>query len=295
LAGRAFSGGCHDTAGSLIEEYRQHCSNAGIPLELNTSVRPPEGDSSTLFISAGMQRLKPLFADNSHVGTIANIQSCLRLNDLEEVGDGTHCLRFGMMGLFSFRQMSVGDGISFWHGYLRRIGIIPTHVTVHPDKMVDWRNLHPSEVEMRPDFNCTWSDGGTGGYRTEFYVGGVEIGNIVNPAGKCLDVGFGLQRLELVLGAPHPSAVDILRDGITAILEAGYVPGNKAQGYALRRLPRTLWRQGGDLDHPVFHAELHPQERLRKTYSGLPPKHPGMTPEWWFDTHGIVVSDFRTE
>ena len=34
----------------------------------------------------------------------------------------------------------------------------------------------------------------------------------MNPAGTCLDVGFGLQRLELVLGAPHPSAVDILRD-----------------------------------------------------------------------------------
>lgn len=284
-------GGCHDTAGRLIEEYRQHCLGADIPLDLSTSVRPPDGDDSTLFISAGMQRFKPLFADDNHVGTIANIQSCLRLNDLEEVGDGTHCLRFDMMGLFSFRQMSVGDGIAFWHAYLRRIGITPTHVTVHPDKMVDWKGLHPAGTDVRPDPECTWSDGGTGGYCTEFYVGDVEIGNIVNPRGDCLDVGFGLQRLELVLGALPLSAVDILREGILAVLDDGYVPGNKGQGYALRRLLRTLWRQGGVLDHPVFHAERQRQERLRETYMRLAPKHPGMPAAWWFDTHGIVLSD----
>ena len=239
-----------------------------------------------------MQRFKPLFADDDHVGTIANIQSCLRLNDLEEVGDGTHCLRFDMMGLFSFRQVSVGDGIAFWHGYLRRIGITPTHVTVHPDRMDAWKGLHPPGMDVRPDPDCTWSDGGTGGYSTEFHVGDVEIGNIVNPRGTCLDVGFGLQRLELVLGAPPLPAVDILRDGIVAVLDAGYVPGNKGQGYALRRLLRTLWRQGGTLDHPVFHAELRRQERLREMYMRLWHRHPGMTAAWWFDTHGIVVTDF---
>ncbi|WP_255468621.1 alanine--tRNA ligase-related protein [Reyranella sp. CPCC 100927] len=265
--------------------------DADIPLELNTSVRPPEGDDSTLFISAGMQRFKSLFADTSYVGTVANIQSCLRLNDLEEVGDGTHCLRFDMMGLFSFRQMAVGDGIAFWHAYLRRIGITPTHVTVHPDRTALWRDLHPADIEVRPDPDCTWSDGGTGGYCTEFYVGDIEIGNIVNPRGDCLDVGFGLQRLEHVLGVPPPSAVDLLREGISAILDAGYVPGNKAQGYALRRLLRTLWRQGGTLDHPVFHAERQRQERLRAMYHRLAPRHPGMSAAWWFDTHGIVLAD----
>ncbi|TWT02877.1 hypothetical protein FQU96_29710 [Reyranella sp. CPCC 100927] len=275
----------------MIEEYRQHCLDADIPLELNTSVRPPEGDDSTLFISAGMQRFKSLFADTSYVGTVANIQSCLRLNDLEEVGDGTHCLRFDMMGLFSFRQMAVGDGIAFWHAYLRRIGITPTHVTVHPDRTALWRDLHPADIEVRPDPDCTWSDGGTGGYCTEFYVGDIEIGNIVNPRGDCLDVGFGLQRLEHVLGVPPPSAVDLLREGISAILDAGYVPGNKAQGYALRRLLRTLWRQGGTLDHPVFHAERQRQERLRAMYHRLAPRHPGMSAAWWFDTHGIVLAD----
>jgi alanyl-tRNA synthetase len=287
-----FAGGCHDTAGRLIGEYRQHCLDADIPFDLITSVRPPEADDSTLFISAGMQRFKPLFADNAHVGTIANVQSCLRLNDLEEIGDGTHCLRFDMMGLFSFRQMSVGEGIAFWHDYLARVGVTPSHVTVHPDRMADWRDLHPTGVEVRPDPECTWSDGGTGGYCTEFYVGDLEIGNIVNARGTCLDVGFGLQRLEFVLGVPPPSAVEALREGILAVLEAGYLPGNKGQGYALRRLLRTLWRQGGALDHPVFHAELHRQERLRETYRRLAPRHRGTSAAWWFDTHGIVVSDF---
>lgn len=250
------------------------------------------GDTSTLFISAGMQRFKSLFTDDRHIGTVANIQSCLRLNDLDEVGDGTHCLRFDMMGLFSFRDMSIGDGITFWHGFLSRIGVAPTHVTVHPDRIAEWGGLHPPGLEVRPDPGCIWSHDGMGGYCTEFFVGDVEIGNIVNPLGSCLDVGFGLQRLMLNLGEEVPPAAEVLKDGIMAILDAGYVPGNKGQGYVLRRLLRALWREGGVLDHPAFRDEVDRQQGLRDTYIRLRHRNRGMSPEEWFDTYGIIVSDF---
>ena len=42
----------------------------------------------------------------------------------------------------------------------------------------------------------------------------------------------------------------------------------------------------------MFHAERRRQEQLRERYRRLAPMHPGMTAAWWFDTHGIVVSDF---
>jgi alanyl-tRNA synthetase len=284
-------GGCHDTAGRLIGDYREHCSHIGIPLEFNTSVRPPVDDASTLFTTAGMQHLKALFSDDSHRGTIANIQSCLRIGDLDEIGDGTHHLRFEMMGLFSFREMALGDCVQFWHAYLDRIGVRPTHVTIHPDRIAQWRDLHPAGMEIVLDPDCTWSDGGMGGYCTEFYVGGVEIGNIVNPRGDCLDVGFGLQRLALVMGEPPPTAEQTLQEAILCMLDAGYVPGNKGGDYVLRRLLRTLWRRGGGMEHPAFHDEARRQQRLADVYARLLPRNRDRSEEWWFDTHGITVAD----
>ncbi len=99
---------------------------------MNPSVRP--FDSTTLFCTAGMQQFKPLFIDPSVTATFANLQSCLRLGDLDEIGDGTHLLRFDMLGLFSFRQMTVGQAIDFWLGFLAEIGASPDHVTIHPDR-----------------------------------------------------------------------------------------------------------------------------------------------------------------
>ena len=54
-----------------------------------------------------MQHFKPLYADLTYFDTFSNIQKCLRLNDLDEVGDGTHFLIFEMIGLFSFRSWSL--------------------------------------------------------------------------------------------------------------------------------------------------------------------------------------------
>ena len=72
------------------------------------------------------------------------------------------------------------------------------YVTIHPDKLDEWRSLYDNyDVEVRADEECKWSDGDIGGYCTEFFKNDVEIGNIVNPLGTCIDVGFGLQRLNM--------------------------------------------------------------------------------------------------
>lgn len=237
--------------------------------------------------------MKPLFSDQSHRGTVANIQSCLRLVDLDEISDSTHFLYFNMIGLFSFREMTVKGAIEFWLGFLGKIGLPVDYVTIHPDMMDEWSPLYEGRVPIRPDPECTWSDGNISGYCTEFYSQDVEIGNIVNPLGTCIDVGFGLERLDMLLnGTPKPPANDVLSEAITTIIDSGYVPGNKEQGYVLRKLLRKLHKDGGSVDHPFFGNEIERQNRLRDSYQRLRRKNPNRPPEWWFDTHGIDVLEF---
>ena len=100
-------------------------------------------DDTTLFCPSGMQKFKDKFKDKSYQGTISNIQSCLRLNDIKEIGDGSHLLYFNMIGLFSFRQLSVMETIDFWMEFLNKIGIIPDYVTIHPDK-INWKEFYKS-------------------------------------------------------------------------------------------------------------------------------------------------------
>jgi alanyl-tRNA synthetase len=242
-----------------------------------------------------MQQFKPLFSDPSHTGTRANIQACLRMGDLDEIGDGTHSLYFDMLGLFSFRQLTLGDAIDFWLEFLELVGAWPDYVTIHPDKLDDWTTLYRGRVPVRADPECQWSDGSISGYCTEFYRDGIEIGNIVNPLGTCIDVGFGLERLDIVVnGSPPVDAMTTLTTTVKKIIESGYRPGNKEQGYVLRKLLRLLAIKGGALDHPFFTDEITRQQRLQRRYEALRPKHLDKTPEWWFDTHGVDILALQT-
>lgn len=242
-----------------------------------------------------MQQYKPLFSDPSHVGTVTNSQACLRLGDLDEIGDGTHFLHFTMLGLFSFREMSVGEAIDFWLEFLETLGLKPDYVTIHPDRLAEWTPLYRDRLPILPEPECTWSDGSIAGYCTEFHKDGVEIGNIVNPLGTSIDVGFGADRLAmLAYGMPPGSEIEILRDAILSIIESGYRPGNKEQGYVLRKLLRRLHRIAGTLDHPFFLEEVGRQKRRLAKYQRLRDKYPQMSPEWWFGTHDVELSEMST-
>jgi len=243
-----------------------------------------------------MQQFKSLYSDVNFHGTFANVQSCLRVGDLDEIGDGTHLIYFNMVGLFSFRQFSVKDAIDFWLAFLGTVGALPDYVTIHPDKLFQWAPFYSDRVPIRTDPECTWSDGDISGYSTEFYKNDVEIGNIVNPLGTCIDVGFGLERLDMVVtGTPPLTPQDTLTAAIERIIASDYRPGNKQQGYVLRKLLRRLWISGGSLDHRYFHDEVERQKRLRKRYNRLKRQYPDKSPEWWFDTHGIDVAEMEEQ
>lgn len=63
----------------------------------------PENDPSVLFNTAGMQPLVPYLLGEKHPNgsRLADIQKCVRTNDIDEVGDNTHLTFFEMMGNWS--------------------------------------------------------------------------------------------------------------------------------------------------------------------------------------------------
>lgn len=242
-----------------------------------------------------MQKNKSRFSDETLQGvTEGDSQHCLRLNDLDEIGDTTHYLDFWMLGLFSFQDWSVLRGIDFWYGFLQSLGIPPDTVTIPPHRP-EWRELYSHlPVLVKEDPECVWSDGLIGGDCTEFYIDGVEVGNIVNPLGKSLDCGFGLERLEyfyqkkcgLVLNPPKEQ--EVLFRTINVLIGEGVRPGNKEQSYVLRKLIRRQIRNGGNLPiHPWVSEEQHKVTQLMNKIPGILRKHPGRTPEFYKDTFGI--------
>lgn len=63
----------------------------------------PEGDPTTLFTGSGMQPLVPYLLGEKHpLGTrLVNVQPCLRVKDIEDVGDNRHTTFFEMLGNWS--------------------------------------------------------------------------------------------------------------------------------------------------------------------------------------------------
>lgn len=274
----------------ILKLYRDYCEFKKIQFTNYPSIR--SWDASTLFCPAGMQQYKDKFRDSDYTGvTIANNQSCLRMNDIAEVGDGTHFAYFNMLGLFSFRDWEMERAIGFWIEFIEEwCELKIDYVTIHPKKMNEWKTLYPADFKVIADEDCVWGDGGIEGYCTEFYVDGVEVGNIVRPRGDCIDAGFGLERIEsLVNGLKPQNRVELLKQCALKILESGFKPSNKEQGYVLRKILREIYKSGSILNHEVFEDELIRQYKIKERFPSLLKKNPKKSKEWWFDTHGIEI------
>lgn len=273
---------------NISKEYQYFCEEKGILFKLDDKVNPY--NDSTLFCPAGMQQFKDKFKDISHKETIANIQSCIRMNDFQEIGDGTHLLYFNMIGLFSFNEMTIEQAINFWVEFIQdKLKTKIDYVTIHPDKIKDWSRYY-KDIEIKEDIECIWSDGEIGGYCTEFYKDGVEIGNIVNPLDRCIDVGFGLERLDLVINGKEKTKNEILKETILKLIDSGYKPSALRQGYVLRKLLRELCLSNDYLDHPFFINEVERQKGIVEKYNRLKTRFKDKSNEWWLGTHGIDLT-----
>lgn len=282
---------------SILESYENFMKRKGIRFFRVESVEPY--NNSTLFCPAGIQRFGDSVMNMDVSMTTSNCQACIRMNDFEELGDLTHLLYFNMLGLFSFRMMSVKETIDLWMEFLGEVDVLPDTVTIHPNK-TEWAAYYKEfnvNVELSED--CYWGLGEVSGFSTEFFREGVEIGNIVNPNGDCIDVGFGLERIELFKGIPALSRVEKLKQAAEVIINSGYKPSNLRQGYVLRKILREIYKSGEVMNdthleimnHPYFKQEVERQQKIHERYNRLKDKFPDKDKGWWYDTHGINLDE----
>ena len=104
----------------------------------------------------------------------------MRTNDIDEVGDGTHLTFFQMVGSFGFGSCEYRRQVEIWTNIVRDLELPISHVNVHPDS----------------GFERFWE----GGFRSELFTpDGAEVGDLVNPLGHSIDLGFGYERILQVM------------------------------------------------------------------------------------------------
>ena len=83
-------------------------------VDIGRSSLLPSEDLTTLFTGSGMQPLIPYLLGEVHASgrRLVNSQTCLRAQDIEEVGDNRHTTFFEMLGNWSLGDYSKREQIS---------------------------------------------------------------------------------------------------------------------------------------------------------------------------------------
>ncbi len=87
----------------------------------------PKDDPTVLFNTAGMQPLVPYLLGKAHPygKRLCDYQKCVRLTDLEEIGDKTHHTFFEMLGNWSLGDYFKNESIKFSFDFLTKVLNIP--------------------------------------------------------------------------------------------------------------------------------------------------------------------------
>jgi alanyl-tRNA synthetase len=286
-------------AGSVLRTIENRFKEYGFPLIEDRDIIP--NDETTLFVCSGMQQLKSKFL-NPDFTKYGSVQSCIRTNDLDLIGDGTHLTYFEMVGNFSFGNNDYAESCEMWHKIIQDLGIDVDSIHVHPSQDQHksiWRNLNYIVVD---DPECAWSDGNIGGYCCEMYVGDLELGNLVNTLGNSVDVGFGLERLiQVIEGCSRVDesslfdqnlsfkARDHLRS-LNHLYGCGIPPGDKGRNGVVRKILRTFISESGSMKYP-FKEWLQLEERARSRQIGNAlrawRRHKNKPVDWWLTNIGV--------
>jgi alanyl-tRNA synthetase len=93
----------------------------------------PDNDPTTLFTGSGMQPLIPYLLGQKHPAGIrlVNSQTCLRAQDIDEVGDNRHTTFFEMLGNWSFGDYFKAEQIEWFFNFLvDEVGLDPQKLYV---------------------------------------------------------------------------------------------------------------------------------------------------------------------
>ena len=87
----------------------------------------PENDPTVLFNTAGMQPLVPYLLGEKHPygNRLCDYQKCVRLTDLDEIGDKTHHTFFEMLGNWSLGDYFKKESINYSFEFLTKVLNIP--------------------------------------------------------------------------------------------------------------------------------------------------------------------------
>lgn len=108
------------TSYELREKFIKFFENKDHKLIPSASLIPPENNTTALFISAGMHPLVPFLLGEKHLlgKKLVGIQKCLRVDDIDEVGDAQHNTFFEMLGYWSlgdyFKKQSIHYTFDFF-------------------------------------------------------------------------------------------------------------------------------------------------------------------------------------
>ncbi|MCM1053551.1 MAG: alanine--tRNA ligase [Ruminococcus sp.] len=96
-------------------------------VEIPSSPLIPENDPSVLFNTAGMQPLIPYLMGKEHPKgkRLCDYQKCVRLTDLDAIGDKTHHTFFEMLGNWSLGDYFKKESISYSFEFLTKVLNIP--------------------------------------------------------------------------------------------------------------------------------------------------------------------------
>jgi alanyl-tRNA synthetase len=102
------------TASEIRKKYLEFFESKGHKIIPSASLVPAD-DPTILFTTAGMHPLVPYLLGQKHPeGTrLANVQKCLRTDDIAEVGDGLHNTFFEMLGNWSLGDYWKKESISW--------------------------------------------------------------------------------------------------------------------------------------------------------------------------------------
>jgi len=240
------------TSKELRSKFLEYFSSKGHEI-LPSSSLIPKNDPSVLLTTAGMQQFKKWFSglEKPAYPRVVTVQKCIRIGDIEEVGDDTHLSFFEMLGNFSFKadywkEEAIKWGIEFLKDELKipfeRIGF--TYFSGDKLNSKDqesyevFKKLGVPDKKIKPmgredNFWGPTGDEGPCGPTVEIYIDGVEVWNHVfneyyktkdgkyKPLDvKGVDTGVGFERLLAVLGGvKSPYETDLFSDILAKISE----------------------------------------------------------------------------